>query len=479
MSLTDPVNQAERRLAQHYLVRLRAANAGYGRGHEQSIDALAMLDRDWAQIQRWQRWAAAHAGDDLTMARLCASYALAGEEILLTRQLPGEWREWLEAGLAASTRLGDRRAEIACLIMLARVHHSTGSPEQPYALLQRGLALAEAYDQPMYVCKALILLGDMLYRGDDYDGSRLAHERALAIARHLGAKTEIGLALNGLGNNALTQSDLPLACQLFSEYRELSEQTGRPHLLCVALFNLSVTVRRMGFADRASAYARECLSWSQSIGYRLYHAKSLGLLGTEASAQNELAAARACFEESLAVARPLSNGEHETFVLNQLGTVACELGDFSAALTNFEDAFATAKRVGDKWYAAQALMKTAEVYRAQGDLASACSKFRDGLEVVRSFNNNATRTKYLLQAAALWCDLGEPEQAARWLGFVLTHRARLSAEQLRQADRLTHILRASLGRVVFVRVLRLGETIDLDDEIETLFILIDSQVVTE
>jgi tetratricopeptide (TPR) repeat protein len=471
--MAHPLTQAETRLAQHYLARLRGANAGFVRGHEHSIDSLSSLDQEWAQIQRWQRWTAAHAEDDLTAARLCVGYALAGQDILLVRQPPGEARAWIEAGLSAAVRLGDQNAEIACLILLARAHYALGSRDEPYELVHKGLALAEAFNQPLLLCKGLVLLGDMLYGRDDYDGSRSAHARALALARPLGAKAQMSLALNGLGINALTQSDLPLARQFFTEYRELCEETGQPHFLCVALYNLSLTVRRMGLEDRATAYAHECLAWSKSIGYRLYHAKSLGLLGTQASAQNELGAARAYFEESLEIARPLANQEHETFVLNQLGTIAYELGDFSAALTFLDKALDVANRIGEKWYAAQALLKATEVHRAKGDLWTAWATFRDGLELVRSFNNNATRTKYVLQAAALWREQGQWEQAVRWLGFALSHSERLSAEQRRQADRLYCELEVSLDQPEFPRALELGKSLDLDEEIEILFRLFD------
>jgi broad specificity phosphatase PhoE len=75
----------------------------------------------------------------------------------------------------------------------------------------------------------------------------------------------------------------------------------------------------------------------------------------------------------------------------------------------------------------------------------------------------------LLQAALLWRDQRQGEQAAYWLGYVQAHVALLTAEQRRQAERLAHELENELDNDVLSRALENGKLLNLDEEIDAIY----------
>jgi predicted ATPase/DNA-binding CsgD family transcriptional regulator/Tfp pilus assembly protein PilF len=100
-------------------------------------------------------------------------------------------------------------------------------------------------------------------------------------------------------------------------------------------------------------------------------AHALVALGSLALHQSDYAAARALFEESLAVWRELGEPGGSIGALANLGAVYLQQGDLDKAERSFEDALAIQRRIGDRLGIIESLNSLANVAHERGDLAGA------------------------------------------------------------------------------------------------------------
>ena len=468
MAAAPQLENAQYRLAQYYLRRLRNAQTTFLHGHEHSTDALQLFDQEWSQIRRWRDWSAAHANEDAEIAELCKEFPQAGIELFALRQHPNERLQWLQTGLDAARLLQDARAEMVHLYLLSRTHSYLGSSTRALDIVGQALALAQHLEDNLYVCKCFCLLGSIYYSLDEYEQSRAAHEQALALSRQLDVKSEMGKAINGLGNVALSQSDNQLAYRYYLQFLEISEAHGQPQDICVALHNLSLVALRLHNDLAAVEYGERSVALCRVIGFQHFLSESVALLGDVKYARGDLAEARAHFEESLDIARQISNHSGEASAHNNLGSLLCRLGDYQAALEHLEAALTLAQKIEERWFAAIALMYFVRVFRLTGTLDYARRKLYEGLQVAATLQSSAIRAKYLLEAALLWADRGELTQPAVWLGLLQGHPTKLDAEQRRLRDALYRRLEESMAAEDLAACIQRGTALELNSEIDRL-----------
>jgi tetratricopeptide (TPR) repeat protein len=134
--------ESRRRHAAHYAGVLREANEQYLQGGDVALAGLNRFDWERGNIRAGQAWAAAHSEEDEEAARRCSAYADAGEHVLGLRLHPRELIGWLEAGLAAARRRGDRDIEGTALGNLGSAYYSLGEPRRAVQLYERALAIS-------------------------------------------------------------------------------------------------------------------------------------------------------------------------------------------------------------------------------------------------------------------------------------------------------------------------------------------------
>jgi tetratricopeptide (TPR) repeat protein len=98
----------------------------------------------------------------------------------------------------------------------------------------------------------------------------------------------------------------------------------------------------------ARALYEESLAISRELGDRSGIASSLNNLGNAALNQRDYPAARALLEESLAIHRELGDRYGIATSLSNLGLVAYEQGDYPAARALYEESLATRRELGDR-----------------------------------------------------------------------------------------------------------------------------------
>jgi predicted ATPase/class 3 adenylate cyclase len=116
-------------------------------------------------------------------------------------------------------------------------------------------------------------------------------------------------------------------------------------------------------------------------------ANALGAAGTLALNQGDYAAARASFDESLAIQRVLGDRPGVATSLINLGYVASDQGDFRAAQALYEESLAIRRELGDQRGIAWAMRNLGRLAQKQGDSSAARAMCEQSLAIDRDLGN--------------------------------------------------------------------------------------------
>ena len=152
-----------------------------------------------------------------------------------------------------------------------------------------------------------------------------------------------------------------------------------------------------------------------ALARSLTRAWALTGAGALAAVQGDFAAARALYEESLAIRRQRGNRPGIALSLNSLGNLSYNQGDFAAARALYEESLAIRRAVEDRPGIAMSLLNLGSIAHGQGDLATARALLEESLALQR-------QTGYQQGIANALNNLGN---VVRCLGDFATARALL------------------------------------------------------
>jgi len=137
----------------------------------------------------------------------------------------------------------------------------------------------------------------------------------------------------------------------------------------------------------ARALYEESLAIRRELGDRSGIAGSLGNLGNVAVNQGDHPAARALQEQSLAIYRELGDRFGTANTLNNLGVVALNQGDYPAARALHEESLAISRELGNPHSIALSLSNVGHVALDQGDYPAARALLEESLAIRRELGD--------------------------------------------------------------------------------------------
>jgi len=137
----------------------------------------------------------------------------------------------------------------------------------------------------------------------------------------------------------------------------------------------------------ARALYEESLAIRRELGDRSGIAGSLGNLGNVAVNQGDHSAARALQEQSLAIYRELGDRFGTANTLNNLGVVALNHGDYPAARALHEESLAMSRELGNPHSIALSLSNVGHVALDQGDYPAARALLEESLAIRRELGD--------------------------------------------------------------------------------------------
>jgi predicted ATPase/DNA-binding CsgD family transcriptional regulator len=184
----------------------------------------------------------------------------------------------------------------------------------------------------------------------------------------------------------------------------------------------------------------------------------------------DLAAARSCFEESLALFQQMQDDWGLQLAAQNLGDLHRQQGRSNAARRCYEDVVRADGKAGDRWIAIQALVGLGHLAQSQTNDVEAQAHFVEGLRLCRQLGSSTWVANCLHGLAAVASARGQFARAVRLLGAAHTAAAG-SPSLLIPTDRVAlrctlAKVRAALGRSAFAAAWAEGQVLSLDQVIE-------------
>jgi len=179
--------------------------------------------------------------------------------------------------------------------------------------------------------RALFAAGVLAAEQGDFVVSDSLLKESLEIARKLGDKQSIAIALNALAVGARDRDDLSASRSLFEESLALWRELNDSHAVARALSNLANVVRLQADFSYAGVLNQECLSIFSELGDGAGYAWALNHQGDVLRGQGDSIAARILYEQSLASFRELNDSWGVGGSLADLGNLAREQQNYQTA----------------------------------------------------------------------------------------------------------------------------------------------------
>jgi len=240
------------RYSAHYANVLRELNSLYRSGSPSQAVALLLFDADQINIEAGRAWAEQQADSDDEAAQLCSAYPRVGARLLNLRLDPKRRIKWLEAGVASSRRLGDRKTEGRHVGDLASAYAGLGNHRRAAEYHEQSLKIAQDIDDRENEAATLGNLGNDCIELNDV--ARAIHflDRSAALYGQLANARGEAEARNSLG----------VAYRMVEDYTQSAECHRRSIHLCKDIGdqrgeanghnNIGITYRKQGELSEAA-----------------------------------------------------------------------------------------------------------------------------------------------------------------------------------------------------------------------------------
>jgi tetratricopeptide (TPR) repeat protein len=187
---------------------------------------------------------------------------------------------------------------------------------------------------------------------------------------------------------------------------------SRSAVRAMALNGAGALAHDQGDYPAARALYEESLAIRREMGDRRGIATSLSNCGIVAYEERDYPTARALYEESLAMFRELGDRRGIANSLNNLGEVEHEQCDYPSARALYEESLAIRRELGDRRGIAVSLDSLGNVAYDQGDYSASRVLLEESLAIMRDLGNPWGIALSLEGIAPAIAALGSPDRAA-------------------------------------------------------------------
>ena len=379
----------------------------------------------------------AHAAYYLALAEEAEHQLHGSERVRWTAQLERE-QENLRGALSflleqahvlAGTPEGQVRAEYALRLCVALCWfwHNRGHAREGQLFLERSLARREGVTT-LLRAGALYAAAELASALDDIERTETRCGECLSLYRELGDTWGTASALTLLGRRARVRGHYALACSRLKEAEVLFQQLGDGRKRSICHVELARTATEQGQYEWARTLLEDNLKFCQasgdqfSVGWTCYlQARLLFVL------RQDLVRAQSLAQQSLTYYQEHSYTWHSAYTLSLLGQIYVEQDEVALARECLEESMALVQKVGDREGALETLLGLARVAVAQDDLAAARQHYQECLIILHEMGSQEFLATCLEGLAALEAAQGAPRHAARLWGAAAAQREAIGA----------------------------------------------------
>jgi predicted ATPase len=254
------------------------------------------------------------------------------------------------------------------------------------------------------------------------------------------------------GALASEQSDYDAATKLMGESLKIARELGDKQSMAVALNACAVNTFHSGDVADSRAFFEESLALWRELGDEAAQARGLSNLANVFKLQRDYAKANVLYQECQAIFRRLEDQAGFARAMNHQGDVAREQGDPVEARKLYEQSLAAFRELRDPWGIAGALEDLGTLSREQGEFKTAGEALKESLEIFLGLEHKRGVARLLEAFAGLAAAEREPERALRLAGAAAALRQSVgapltAAEQARLDWSMGPAVKALFGEV--------------------------------
>ncbi len=347
---------------------------------------------------------------------------------------------------ACYRRVGNRRAQLEDLEVMARLAQEMGHIPMQIEVATRQVALANQLGNPTEAlhsaemafalarqvgdrkleANSLMALGEASFRLGEQDRPKWCYVAALHLYRELGDRAGEANSLHQLGRVAHRAGEPAQARsyyeQALSIYRELRDRAGEAHILN------ALGVLASDYAQ-ARNYLEQSLAIMQALGDRAGQGRAYNNLALIYLSLGLYERAREYLERTVRIEREMEGRTNLAYYLESLGRVYLEMGDYAQARRVFEEGRVLAVEIGDRWAEAAYWLGLGRVALATGELDYARNLIQVACDIQREIEN-----------------FGELATSLAWLGMVLLRQGEWESAQQVTAEAVAHLEASGASR---------------------------------
>jgi eukaryotic-like serine/threonine-protein kinase len=274
--------------------------------------------------------------------------------------------------IAASEKIGQKRAVAVALVDTAQVQVIMGKQEAALGNLKKAVAVYQEIGSSKEAGDALIDLGDVYLTRGEYDDALKQYRDALQIERDSGDQNREALCLNNIGSINLVRGDTESAFTYFQQALGLGEKINAPLRIADPLQGLGQAYTIVGRYDDALASLKRALDTWRSSGEPVGVASTQRQMGIVFGYQARFGAAIDSLQQSVKGYQAVGekNNDYALALLN-LAEALARAGRGDEAAPYLDQADAMERDLKDRDTQSRILGARSEIALLRGDIAAA------------------------------------------------------------------------------------------------------------
>ncbi len=354
-------------------------------------------------------------------------------------------------------RAGEPTLAAGQLVQAGRTAMQVGAYDESIATLTKARALVhDKGDDPVRI-DVEAALGETLSMHGDREPAQAILEAILPVARRAGKPVVLTNLLGNLVRNSIWLERVDDARRHLDEVLPLARASGDERSLMFILRqagNFSVHD-----IDASKPLFEESLALARKLGDGEGECSVLNSIGNMHQYQGRYEEARAAYDAALAVALRSGDVYIEEMVRENLGANYIWEGNYEAAQTWLEEARQMTRKLGLVLDEASTTENFAFLALHRGDYESARGHLHESLRLYRS--QGATPASLLLFFAILEAQRGDRRRAQEWVGLALARGTATHAVMQNTTRHFDAILRGDLSDAEIAAARTAGEQLDL------------------
>ncbi len=163
----------------------------------------------------------------------------------------------------------------------------------------------------------------------------------------------------------------------------------------------------MGESKAARAYFENCLAMANQLGDRQIEAQSLNNLGNTTAKSGDYRLSRNYYQRALQLAQEVGNRRGESLVLGNLGWLSGLMGDFKTAVSHFEQQRVIAENIRDLYQQTWVAINLSMALLAQGNPEKALAYASEGLEIAGETGDRSGEAWTLTSLGHIHFEIGD------------------------------------------------------------------------